>query len=56
MYEKFGERSRLLPVDASGHGVYALGTNPCAQQVVTDYLVDGTMPEPDTVCPAPSTP
>lgn len=54
--EKFGERSRLLTVDGSGHGVYALGTNPCAQQVVTDYLVDGTMPEHDTSCPTPGTP
>lgn len=53
--EKFGERARLLTVDGSGHGVYALGVNPCAQQVITDYLVDGAMPEHDTSCPAPGT-
>ncbi|WP_244176143.1 alpha/beta hydrolase [Gordonia lacunae] len=50
--EKFGERSRLLSVDGSGHGVYALGKNVCAQDVITDYLVDGTMPEEDVTCPA----
>lgn len=48
--EKFGERSRLLTVDGSGHGVYALGNNPCAQDIITDYLVEGVMPEQDTTC------
>ncbi|MFD6858189.1 alpha/beta hydrolase [Rhodococcus sp. NPDC060090] len=48
--EKFGERSRLLTVDGSGHGVYALGNNPCAQDTITDYLVEGVMPEQDTTC------
>lgn len=50
--EKFGDRSLLLSVDGSGHGVFALGTNACAQDVVTDYLVDGNMPEQDVTCPA----
>ncbi|MGW6037006.1 alpha/beta hydrolase [Gordonia terrae] len=50
--EKFGDRSLLLSVDGSGHGVFALGTNACAQEVVTDYLVDGNMPEQDVTCPA----
>ncbi|MDV8071430.1 alpha/beta hydrolase [Rhodococcus sp. IEGM 1366] len=49
--ERFGQRSRLLTVDGSGHGVFGLGTNPCAQRVVTEYLVDGAMPEEDTTCP-----
>ncbi|MFD3745679.1 alpha/beta hydrolase [Nocardia sp. NPDC058633] len=53
--EKFGERSRLVTVDGSGHGVYVLGKNPCAQHIVTSYLVDGTLPEHDTTCP-PATP
>ncbi|MFD4369957.1 alpha/beta hydrolase [Rhodococcus sp. NPDC058521] len=52
--EKFGKRSRLLTVDGSGHGVYVLGKNKCAQDVVTDYLVEGTMVESDTTCPAPT--
>ncbi|WP_338770540.1 alpha/beta hydrolase [Nocardia vulneris] len=49
--EKFGERSRLVTVDGSGHGVYVLGANRCASDVVTSYLVDGTMPEHDMTCP-----
>ncbi|WP_072806176.1 alpha/beta hydrolase [Rhodococcoides yunnanense] len=50
--EKFSDRSRLLTVDGSGHGVYVLGKNECAQGVITDYLVEGTMPEQDTTCEA----
>ncbi|MEE3851769.1 alpha/beta hydrolase [Gordonia sp. LSe1-13] len=53
MNDKFDNRSRLLTIDGSGHGGYVLGTNPCAQEVVTEYLVDGTMPEQDMVCEAP---
>ncbi|WP_338890264.1 alpha/beta hydrolase [Rhodococcus sovatensis] len=53
--DKFGERARLLTVDGSRHGVYTLGVNPCAYQVITDYLVDGAMPEHDTSCPTPGT-
>ncbi|GGF20811.1 alpha/beta hydrolase [Williamsia phyllosphaerae] len=48
--EKFGDRSRLLTVEGSGHGVYALGSNTCAQDVITDYLVRGTMPKTDIEC------
>ncbi|HEY9312905.1 alpha/beta hydrolase [Williamsia sp.] len=47
---KFGDRSRLLTVDGSGHGVYVLGSNECAQDVITDYLVNGIMPEADRSC------
>ncbi|WP_433871092.1 alpha/beta hydrolase [Saccharopolyspora sp. CA-218241] len=50
--EKFGDRSRLVSVDASGHGAYVLGDNPCALNVTTKYLVDGTMPEQDMTCEA----
>ncbi|MFC8177994.1 alpha/beta hydrolase [Rhodococcus sp. NPDC057297] len=48
--EMFGDRSRLLTADGSGHGVYALGQNQCAQDVITDYLVDGVMPNDDVSC------
>ena len=48
--EKFGDRSRLLTVEGSGHGVYVLGKNTCAQTVITDYLVSGTMPHADSEC------
>ena len=54
--EKFGARSRLLSVDGSGHGAYVLGANPCALDVTTSYLVDGTMPERNTTCEAAPTP
>ncbi|MEV5646697.1 alpha/beta hydrolase [Nocardia sp. NPDC052254] len=53
--EKFGERSRLLRVDGSGHGVYVIGGNHCAADVVTSYLVDATMPERDVDCAADKT-
>ncbi|RBO94414.1 alpha/beta hydrolase [Nocardia puris] len=51
--EQFGDRARLVSVDASGHGAYVLGKNACAQDVTTAYLVDGTMPEDDVSCAAP---
>ncbi|MEU4361889.1 alpha/beta hydrolase [Promicromonospora sp. NPDC023987] len=50
--EKFGDRSRLVTVDASGHGVYALGNNACALNVGTTYLVEGEMPKRDVSCRA----
>lgn len=48
--DKFGDRSILLTVDGSGHGVFVLGKNACAQDLVAEYLVDGTMPSEDVVC------
>ncbi|MGI5216704.1 alpha/beta hydrolase [Nocardia sp. CA-290969] len=54
--EKFGDRSRLVRVDGSGHGAYVLGTNPCALNVTTGFLVDGTMPEQDVTCEKAGTP
>ncbi|MFD3650004.1 alpha/beta hydrolase [Streptomyces cyaneofuscatus] len=48
--EKFGDRARLISVDDSGHGVYALGTNSCALNTTTRYLVAGKMPTKDTFC------
>lgn len=50
--EKFGQRSRLLRVDGSGHGVYVLGGNSCASRITTAYLVDGVLPAEDLDCPA----
>ncbi|MFI8178588.1 alpha/beta hydrolase [Streptomyces microflavus] len=47
---KFGDRARLISVDDSGHGVYALGTNSCALNTTTRYLVEGDMPAKDTFC------
>lgn len=48
--EKFGDRSRLISVDGSGHGVFVLGKNECADAAVADFLVDGVMPEQDATC------
>ncbi|MGC0380465.1 alpha/beta hydrolase [Streptomyces sp. SAI-129] len=50
--QKFADRSRLVSVDDSGHGVYVYGDNPCALNTTTRYLVDGKMPKMDAFCPA----
>ncbi|MCP2262942.1 alpha/beta hydrolase [Promicromonospora thailandica] len=50
--EKLGDRSRLVTVDGSGHGVYVLGGNACALNIGTRYLVDGELPARDTSCRA----
>jgi pimeloyl-ACP methyl ester carboxylesterase len=48
--EKFGDRSRLVSVDGSGHGVYVLGDNACALNTTTSFLVDGKLPKRDMSC------
>lgn len=40
--------SRLLVLDGWGHG--ALGSGPCIGTAYADYLVDGALPAPGTVC------
>jgi hypothetical protein len=50
--EKFGQRSRLVSVDGSGHGVYVFGQNPCALNVTTAFLVEGEQPARDVSCRA----
>lgn len=50
--QKFAHRSRLVSVDDTGHGEYVLGDNACALNTTTRYLVDGTMPAKDMLCPA----
>lgn len=44
-------RSRLVRVDAYGHGAYGSG-NACADKAVEGYLVGGVAPANDTRCPA----
>ena len=48
--EKFGDRSRLVSVDGTGHGVYALSDNACALNTTTSFLVDGKLPKRDMSC------
>ncbi|GLU48187.1 alpha/beta hydrolase [Nocardiopsis ansamitocini] len=50
--DKFAQRSRLVSVDGSGHGVYVNGDNTCGQDVTTAFLVEGDLPSQDTLCPA----
>ncbi|MEV7867173.1 alpha/beta hydrolase [Streptomyces sp. NPDC088124] len=50
--QKFGDRSRLVSVDDTGHGVYVLGDNPCALNTTTRFLVEGEMPGKDISCHA----
>ncbi len=50
----FGHRARLVSVDAGDHGVYVYDDNPCALNLTTTYLVDGTLPRGDTFCSAAS--
>ncbi|MFI9451969.1 alpha/beta hydrolase [Amycolatopsis sp. NPDC052450] len=48
--EKFGARSRLVTVDASGHGVYVLGGNACALNTTTNFLMSGKPPKRGVSC------
>ncbi|MEV8375535.1 alpha/beta hydrolase [Kribbella sp. NPDC056861] len=48
----FGDRSRLVSVDAGGHGAYVYSTNACVTNVATAYLVDGVLPRKDVFCKA----
>lgn len=48
--EKFGDRSRLVSVEGSGHGVYLLGDNACAFNTTTGFLVGGQLPAENTTC------
>ncbi|MFJ3405997.1 alpha/beta hydrolase [Promicromonospora sp. NPDC090134] len=50
--EQFGDRSRLVTVDQSGHGAYVLHDNACALETTTKFLVDGTLPKRDVSCRA----
>ncbi|WP_235926132.1 alpha/beta hydrolase [Actinokineospora pegani] len=52
LQEKFGERSHLVSVDGSGHGVYVFGGNACALNTTTAYLVDGELPAKNKLCEA----
>ncbi|BCY11970.1 alpha/beta hydrolase [Actinoplanes sp. L3-i22] len=48
----FGDRARMVAVDAGGHGSYLENGNPCGDAWVTAFLTDGTRPAHDVTCPA----
>ncbi|GLW09107.1 hypothetical protein Misp01_42360 [Microtetraspora sp. NBRC 13810] len=54
MREAFGDRARMVAVDAGGHGSYLANGNACGDRAVTDFLVTGTRPARDTLCRAAS--
>jgi hypothetical protein len=41
----------LLTFDSTDHTAFGTGRSDCIDAAVTVYLVDGTMPAPDTRCP-----
>ncbi len=55
MRAELGQRARLVSVDQGGHGVYVLKPNQCANDMGTNFLVNGTFPGADTYCPAETT-
>lgn len=42
--------STLVTVEGEGHTVVSLGTNPCVDAIVSDYLVDLELPATDPTC------
>ncbi|WP_344116412.1 alpha/beta hydrolase [Streptomyces blastmyceticus] len=52
MRAAFGERARLVTVDAGGHGVYLDNGNACGDRAVTKFLVRGERPGADAFCSA----
>lgn len=45
-------QARLVTLEGSGHGASFSGRSTCIDQVATDYLVNGTLPEEGKVCQA----
>ncbi|MFB9202458.1 alpha/beta hydrolase [Nonomuraea spiralis] len=46
----FGDRARMVSVDAGGHGSYLANGNACGDRTVTEFLVTGRRPATDTLC------
>lgn len=47
-----GDRTRMVTVDAGGHGVYPYDGNQCANAAATAFLTTGQRPEHDLACAA----
>lgn len=54
MRRAFGERAKLVSVDAGGHGTYMYTNNMCGFNAVSNFLAYGTMPKADVYCPVES--
>ncbi|MFC5719077.1 alpha/beta hydrolase [Streptomyces gamaensis] len=52
MRAAFGDRARMVTVDAGGHAMYLANGNSCGDRAVTEFLVTGKRPEQDIACPA----
>ncbi len=50
MRAAFGERARMVTVDAVGHGAYRANGNECGDDAVTRFLLSGERPARDTLC------
>lgn len=50
--QAFGDRARLVSIDDGGHGAYVFGTNACALNTGTTFLLDGNLPKRDAFCRA----
>jgi pimeloyl-ACP methyl ester carboxylesterase len=50
MRKTLGERARMVSVDQGGHAVAYIEGNSCADNTVTNYLVNGTLPKVDIDC------
>ncbi|MEV6906015.1 alpha/beta hydrolase [Amycolatopsis sp. NPDC051071] len=48
----FGDRARMITVDAGGHGVYPYVGNRCADTAATAFLTTGQRPDHDLACAA----
>jgi pimeloyl-ACP methyl ester carboxylesterase len=48
--KKFEQRSRLVSVERSGHGVYLFVGSACADTITSTFLTNGTMPAKDLTC------
>ncbi|MEU4804993.1 alpha/beta hydrolase [Actinosynnema sp. NPDC023587] len=49
-HRKFANSRMLTVTDEGDHGVYAFG-NPCVDDVVESFIVDGKIPRKDSTCP-----
>ncbi len=49
--EELGPNATLLTWDGSGHAVALAGVDPCLDERLLQFLLDGVVPEPGDLCP-----